>query len=70
MKSNIFKLGFISYLSIFILVGFYFTVMGCLPIEVKISNIDNVATAQIHKKSIIPPFKDVIIKTIAECIAR
>ena len=61
MKSNIFKLGLILYLSIFILVGFYFTIMGCLPIEVKISNIDNVATAQIHKKSIIPPFKDVII---------
>ena len=49
------------YLSIFIFIGLFFTVNGCLPIKIKINNIDNVATAQIHRKSILPPFKDVNI---------
>ena len=55
------KIAVSLYLSIFIFIGLYFTVNGCLPIKIKINNIDNVATAQIHRKSILPPFKDVNI---------
>ena len=55
------KIGLILYLSIFILVGLYFVLNGSMPVEVKISNVNNVTTAQIHRKSIMPPFKDVII---------
>ena len=65
MKNNTFKkmpkFGIILYLLIFIFAGFYFTIMGCLPIEIKINNINDVATAQIRKKSIMPPFKDINI---------
>jgi len=55
------KIAISLYLSIFIFTGLYFTINGCLPIKIKINNIDNVATAQIHRKSILPPFKDVNI---------
>ena len=65
MKNNSFKkmpkIGIVLYLSIFVFVGLYFTLMGCLPVEIKINNVNNVAAAQIHKKSIMPPFKDVNI---------
>jgi len=65
MKTNtlkkIPKAGLILYLSFFILAGLYFTVNGSLPIEIKISNSNNVTTAQIHRKSVIPPFKDINI---------
>ena len=55
------KAGLILYLSIFIFVGLYFLLNGSMPVEVKISNVNNVTTAQIHRKSIIPPFKDINI---------
>ena len=64
MKQNLSKIpkaGLILYLSIFIFVGFYFTVMGCLPVKLKISNVNDVTTAQIHRQSMMPPFKDVNI---------
>ncbi|WP_413853582.1 hypothetical protein [Candidatus Ruminimicrobium bovinum] len=61
MKTNIPKAGIILYLSIFILIGFYCTLIGCLPVKIKINNVNDVATAQIHKKSVVPPFKDVNI---------
>lgn len=61
IPKNIPKAGLILYLSIFILIGFYFMVMGILPVEIKIKTVDNVATAQIHRKSMMPPFKDINI---------
>lgn len=61
MQINIPKFWLILYLSIFILIGFYFTLTGCLPVEVKIKTVDDVATAQIHRKSMMPPFKDINI---------
>lgn len=65
MKNNtlkkIPKVGLILYISIFILVGFYFTLMGILPVKIKIKTIDNVTIAQLHRKSMLPPFKDVNI---------
>lgn len=65
MKNNtlkkIPKVGLILYISIFILVGFYFMLMGILPVKIKIKTIDNVTIAQIHRKSMLPPFKDINI---------
>ena len=65
MKNNtlkkIPKVGLILYISIFILTGFYFMLMGILPVKIKIKTIDNVSTAQLHRKSMLPPFKDVNI---------
>lgn len=55
------KVGLILYISIFILVGFYFMLMGILPVKIKIKTIDNVTIAQIHRKSMLPPFKDINI---------
>ena len=35
--------------------------MGILPVKIKIKTIDNVTIAQIHRKSMLPPFKDINI---------
>ena len=48
-------------MSFFVLVGLYFIINGSLPIKLKIRNVNDVTTAQIHKKSLMPPFNDIDI---------
>ena len=45
----------------FFAVGFCFMCAGLFPIELKIEHINGNSTAQIHKKSMLPPFKDIYI---------
>ncbi len=56
MKTNIPKKGLFLFLSVFIFIGLYFLLSGIFPIEIEIKH-NNTATAQIHRKSMIPPFK-------------
>ena len=49
------------FLSIFILIGLYFISIGIFPVEIKIEHFNNESVAKIHKKSGIPPFKDINI---------
>ena len=46
---------------IFIIIGLYFMFIGFFPVEIGINPSSNTIEAQIHRKSYIPPFKDVDI---------
>jgi len=48
-------------LIVFILIGLYLFVSGFFPIKIEISHLTSEPVATIHKKSIIPPFKDIEI---------
>ena len=48
-------------LIVFILIGLYLFVSGFLPIKIEISHLTAEPVATIHKKSIIPPFRDIEI---------
>lgn len=53
---------------IFILIGLYFFLVGIFPIQVEISPAETGMKAQIHRKSMIPPFKniDIIIPNVKQ----
>ena len=50
-----------TFIVITFLLGLYFCFIGSFPIEIKIFPIGKEMQAQIHKKSKIPPFKDIDI---------
>ena len=49
------------FISCFILIGLYLLMVGIFPINLKVTPLDNRTEIQIHKKSAIPPFKDIDI---------
>ena len=51
----------LPFLLVFLFIGFYFILIGTFPIEVEINHSDNVSVAKIHRKSMIPPFKEINI---------
>ena len=61
MKTSMSKTGTFLFLSFFILIGIYFILMGVFPVEIKINSLNNKATAQIERHSMLPPFNKVNI---------
>lgn len=51
----------LSVLFVFALVAAYFAFLSFFPIDLEINHIDNESFAHIHRKSMIPPFKDINI---------
>lgn len=49
------------FLLLFFMIGFYFFIVGCLPISVEINPVEKQVQGQIHRKSMIPPFKNIDI---------
>ena len=49
----------ISFLSIFILSGLWLMLTGLLPVTIEINPVNDTITAQIHKRSVIPPFNNI-----------
>ena len=45
----------------FFMIGFYFFIVGFLPISVEINPVETQVQGQIHRKSMIPPFKNIVI---------
>ena len=45
----------------FFMIGFYFFIVGFLPISVEINPVETQVQGQIHRKSMIPPFKNIDI---------
>ena len=49
------------FISCFILLGLYLLLMGLFPINIEINSSYNKTEVKIHKKSAVPPFKDIDI---------
>ncbi|WP_372519043.1 hypothetical protein [Candidatus Ruminimicrobiellum ovillum] len=59
-----------TFLLLFILIGLYFCIVGSFPVKIEIKKLQSVTEAQIHRKSMIPPFKniDLIIPNLKQAV--
>ena len=58
------------FLLLFFIIGFYFFIVGFLPISVEINPTGTQVQGKIHRKSMIPPFKniDISIPTLKQAV--
>lgn len=58
------------FISFFILIGLYFLLLGIFPINMEITPFSDRTEVQIHKRSAIPPFKniDIVIPNVKQAV--